>query len=326
MRSRRPRGRLSRRAPADNPGWCRRQDRGGQAAARERGAGTGGTRSGLRSAVSRRSSFSRLASPGSQSHTIPVLAAWAWGRSPGSSRITVFPAVSAKILVSSRRRRPGPRRRRACRTPPSCAGTPSSGETIPTPGRAAGLRCTGPVAQAPGLIRPGSPAPRGHPRADQAGQLGDQAGHPVIWFGRRVDEHPGDEAAKPAEGFQHGGNRVRTGAHGRRRDTSAAPGTSWMSLITALGSLNGANTARTGNSIPCSLQLAEEAQSDIEVVDHVRDQEMRPGFPLFPWTWPARGWCQPPRCARRRRPRSGSGRARERRASRFPRSGRSGPR
>ena len=63
--------------------------------------GTGGTRSGLRSAVSRRSSFSRLASPGSQSLTTPALAAWARGRSPGSSRITVFPAVAAKILVSS---------------------------------------------------------------------------------------------------------------------------------------------------------------------------------------------------------------------------------
>ena len=63
--------------------------------------GTGGTRSGLRSAVSRRSSFSRMASPGSQSHTTPALAAWAWVRSSGSSRTTVFPAVAAKILVSS---------------------------------------------------------------------------------------------------------------------------------------------------------------------------------------------------------------------------------
>ena len=42
-----------------------------------------------------------LASPGSQRCIVPALAAWAWGRNSGSSRMTVFPAVAAKILVSS---------------------------------------------------------------------------------------------------------------------------------------------------------------------------------------------------------------------------------
>ncbi len=42
-----------------------------------------------------------LASPGSQRWIVPELPACAWGRNSGSSSMTVFPAVAAKILVSS---------------------------------------------------------------------------------------------------------------------------------------------------------------------------------------------------------------------------------